>query len=54
MFQAMQSVKVDNPKLDQHGQAGYVTDDDGGDKVTVKMDIENEEFVFDRPDLKAL
>ena len=61
MFQTMQSVKVNNDKLEQHGHAGCVTKDDtvlidgkAAGKVTVRMDIDNEEYVFDVADLTGL
>lgn len=61
MFQSMQSVKVDNDKLAQHGQAGYVVHDKSvivngvaEGKVEVKMDIENEVFEFEVSDVKGL
>jgi hypothetical protein len=61
MFQVTQSVRVNNDKLEQHGQAGHVTKDDtklidgaAVGNVTVKMDLDNEEYVFAVGDLAGL
>lgn len=61
MFQAMQSVKVDNDKLANHGHAGFVVADrtkvingETVGEVDVKIDIDNEVYTFDVKDLKGL
>lgn len=58
MFQVMAGVIVTNEKLAFHGQAGYVTkavdSHDKDSKVTVRMDVDGEEYEFDQSDIRAL
>jgi uncharacterized protein YkuJ len=56
----MQSVKVNNPKLEHHDHAGYVVeavdvfDTDTETTVSVKIDTDNEVYDFNPRDLVAL
>lgn len=60
VFNSMQSVKVNNPKLEHHDHAGYVVeavdvfDTDTETTVSVKIDTDNEVYDFNPRDLVAL
>jgi hypothetical protein len=55
MFQVMQSVKVVNVNLADHGKAGHVVEPmDKAGKVGVKMDHDNEVYAFDPTDIEGL
>lgn len=58
MFQVSKSVKVVNPDLEHHGQAGHVVHAvdpyDRESLVSVKMDTDGEEYEFKQSDLQVL
>lgn len=55
MFQAMQSVVIDNPELELHGHAGHVVEPSRADgQIGVKMDVDNVVWEFAPADVKGL
>ncbi|MTV36272.1 hypothetical protein [Duganella radicis] len=57
-YQVMQSVKIDNEKLEAHGKAGHVVeavlDTDTKSKVSVRLDDDGEVYEFDQTEVKGL